>query len=183
MFRKASNIHLWPKRHHKTVPSRQIEIPFYRELDWQRGRGFGAREQGFGRSAIPFLRKYFIPTAKRVGAELLEIASPQIDEVESGRRNFKTVAMSCDDKLWVNSWLLVAWKRLQAKSFQQKLQSKSVVHEETFSRTILSIMWSIFWYQPNVAVSGNLGGKVPVVDNVLSSKQQVINLTASIDEN
>ena len=44
-------------------------------------------------------------------------------------------------------------------------------------------MSSIFWYQPNVAVSGNLGGKVPVVDNVLSSKQQVMNLTASIDQN
>ena len=40
-----------------------------------------------------------------------------------------------------------------------------------------------FWYQPFVAVSGNLGGKVPIVDDVLSSNEQEIYPTTSIDEN
>ena len=40
-----------------------------------------------------------------------------------------------------------------------------------------------FWYQPFVAVSGNLGGKVPVVDDVLSSHEQEIYPTTSLDEN
>ena len=34
-----------------------------------------------------------------------------------------------------------------------------------------------------MAVSGNLGGKVPIVDDVLSSHEQEIHLTTSLDEN
>ena len=40
-----------------------------------------------------------------------------------------------------------------------------------------------FRYQPLVAVSGNLGGKVPIVDHVLSSLEQKIYPTTSFDEN
>ena len=40
-----------------------------------------------------------------------------------------------------------------------------------------------FRYQPSVAVSGNIGGKVPVVDDVLSSHEQKIYPTTSLDEN
>ena len=43
-------------------------------------------------------------------------------------------------------------------------------------------MSSIFRYQSFVAVSGNLGGKVPVVDDVLSSHEQEIYLVTSRDE-
>ena len=44
-------------------------------------------------------------------------------------------------------------------------------------------MSSSFRYQPFVVVSGNLGGKVPVVDDVLSSYEQELYLTTSLDEN
>ena len=44
-------------------------------------------------------------------------------------------------------------------------------------------MSSNFRYQPFVAVSGNLGGKVPVVDDVLLSHEQEIYPTTSLDEN
>ena len=40
-----------------------------------------------------------------------------------------------------------------------------------------------FRYQPFVAVSGNLGWKVPIVDDVLSSHEQEIYPTTSLDEN
>ena len=40
-----------------------------------------------------------------------------------------------------------------------------------------------FRYPPFVALSGNLGGKVPIVDNVLSSLEQEIYPTTSLDEN
>ena len=40
-----------------------------------------------------------------------------------------------------------------------------------------------FQYQPFVAVSGNLGGKVPIVDDVLSSHEQDIYPTTSLNEN
>ena len=44
-------------------------------------------------------------------------------------------------------------------------------------------MSSNFRYQPFVTVSGNLGGQVPVIDDVLSSHEQEIYPTTSIDEN
>ena len=76
------------------VASRQLEIPYYRGVGRQRGRGFGALAQVIGRTAIPFLRKYIVPAAKRVGADLLEFAVPEVAEVVSGRKNFKTAANS-----------------------------------------------------------------------------------------
>ena len=43
-------------------------------------------------------------------------------------------------------------------------------------------MSSRFWNQNFVAVSGNLGRKVPVIDNVLSLHEKEINRNNSIDE-
>ena len=76
------------------VASREVEIPFYRGVGRQRGRGFCALAQVVGRTAVPFLRKYIVPAAKSVGADLLEFAVPEIAEVVSGRKNFKTAAKS-----------------------------------------------------------------------------------------
>ena len=80
------------------VASRQVEIPYYRAVGRQRGRGFGALAQVIGRTAIPFLRKYIVPAAKRVGADLLEFAAPEIGEVISGRKTFKSAAKSVGKK-------------------------------------------------------------------------------------
>ena len=76
------------------VASRQVEISFYRGVGGQRGRGFGALAQVILRTVIPFVRKYIVPGAKRVGADLLEFAVPEIAEVVNGRKNFKTAAKS-----------------------------------------------------------------------------------------
>ena len=79
------------------VASRQVEnpfYPFYRGFGRQRGRSFGALAQVIGRTAIQFLRKCIVPAAKRVNADLLEFAVPQIAEVVSGRMNIKTAAKS-----------------------------------------------------------------------------------------
>ena len=80
------------------VASRQVEIPYYRAVGRQRGRGFGSLAQVIGRTAIPFLRKYVVPAAKRIGADMLEFAVPEIAEVVSGRKNFKTAAKSVGKK-------------------------------------------------------------------------------------
>ena len=74
------------------VASREVEVPYYRGVGRQRGRGFDALAQVIGRTAIPFLRKYIVPAAKRAGADLLEFAVPEISEVVSGRMNIKTAA-------------------------------------------------------------------------------------------
>ena len=66
------------------VASRKIEITFYRGIGRQRGRGFGALAQVIKRTAILNLLKYIVPAAKSVGADLFEIAAPEIAEVVSG---------------------------------------------------------------------------------------------------
>ena len=94
IFKKASNIHFLSKRRYKMVASRQVELPFYRGVGRQRGRGFGAIAQVIGRTAIPFSRKYIVPAKERVGADLLDFAVPENAEVVSGRKNFKTAVKS-----------------------------------------------------------------------------------------
>ena len=69
------------------VASRQVEIPYYRAIGRQRGRSFGAVAQVIGRTANPFLRKYVVPAAKRIGADILEFAATEIGEVISGRKS------------------------------------------------------------------------------------------------
>ena len=76
------------------VASRQVEIPYYRAVGRQRGRGFGALAQVIGRTAIPFLRKNVVPAAKRIGGNMLGFAAPEIGEVFSGRNSFKSAAKS-----------------------------------------------------------------------------------------
>ena len=76
------------------VASRLIEIQFYRGVGRQRGPKFGALAKVIGRTAIPFLREYIVPAAKRVGAHLLDFAVPEIEEVVGGRKKIKAAAKS-----------------------------------------------------------------------------------------
>ena len=57
------------------------DLPYFRGYSRQRGRGFGALAQTIGRTAIPFLRRYVVRAAKRVGADLIELAAPEIGNV------------------------------------------------------------------------------------------------------
>ena len=81
------------------VASRQEEIPSYRAIGQQRGRGFDALAQVIGRFAIPFLRKNIVPAATHVGADLLQFAARENAEVVSGKYNFKTVLKIWEDTL------------------------------------------------------------------------------------
>ena len=76
------------------VASNTLELPYYKGIGRQRGRDFGALAQVIGRTAIPFLRKYIVPAAKRVGADLLEFAVPEVADVNSRKKIFKTAAKS-----------------------------------------------------------------------------------------
>ena len=73
------------------IASRQLEIPFCRGFGRQRGRGFGALVPVIERTALPFLRKYILRAAERVGSDLLEFTLPET-AVLSGSKKFKTAA-------------------------------------------------------------------------------------------
>ena len=95
------------------VASRQVEIPVYRSIGRQSGRGFGAIAQVIGRTAIPFLRKYIVPATK--GADLLEIAEPDFAQVVSGRRNTKTAAKSVGRQIFRKRLVSCSKKRTASR--------------------------------------------------------------------
>ena len=80
------------------VASRELELPYYRGVTRQRGRGFGALAQVIGRTAVPFVKKFIVPAARRVGADLLEYAVPEMAEVISGKKNLKSAVTSVGKK-------------------------------------------------------------------------------------
>ena len=49
------------------VAQNPLELPHYKGIGRQRGRGFGALAQIIGKTAISFLRKGIVPAAKRNG--------------------------------------------------------------------------------------------------------------------
>ena len=48
----------------------QAAMPYFAGTSRQRGRGIGTVLRTVGRVAIPILKKYFVPTAKRVALDL-----------------------------------------------------------------------------------------------------------------
>ena len=59
-------------------------------------------EEGLVRTAIPFIKKYIVPAAKRIGPDLFEIAAPEIGEVVSGRKNSKYLQKMLEQKQFEN---------------------------------------------------------------------------------
>ena len=76
-----------------------MDIAFYRGIGRQRGRGLGALAQVCGRTKFPYLHKYIVPDAKRVGADLLDLDVPEIADVVTGRKKFETAQRVWVDKL------------------------------------------------------------------------------------
>ena len=141
MYGKVSKIHFYHIRYYKMVASRQVEISYYRGVGRQKGRGFGALAQVIGRTAIPLLRKYVIPAAKRIGADMLEFPAPEVAEVISDRKSFKSAARSVG-KQTVKKQLGEgsAGGRevvIREESFQQNLLNNPVARDEIFLQTFL----------------------------------------------
>ena len=165
------------------VPSRQVEIPFCRGIGQQCGRGFSALAQVIGRAAIKFLRKNIVPAAKCVGVDLLEFAVSEIADAVSGRKFSRLLQRVWEVKLWENICVVMAGKKVQTESFQQICKTNQTVAKRHFHKHSSLIMSSNFRYQAFVAGSGNLGGRIPVDDDVLSSHEQELYPTTWHDEN
>ena len=55
----------------------------------QRGSGFGALAAGIGRVTLPLARRFILPTAKRIGRELLKQSVPEILDVVGSNKSSK----------------------------------------------------------------------------------------------
>ena len=119
------------------VVSREVELPYYRGVGRQRGRGFGALAQVIVRTAIPFLRKYIVPAAKRICADMLEFAVPEIADVVSGKKNLKSAAKNVGRQTLKKQLGSGARKRSAAVSFHPNLVNEAVGHAKSFLVTLL----------------------------------------------
>ena len=164
------------------VASRQVEIPFFRRIGWQRGRGFGALAQVNGRTAIHFLRKIIVPDVNGAGVDLLEIAMPEVADIVSDRKNFKTAAdnmgrQTLRRQLGSGSRKKTTSRIIPTKSVRQSSRSRT----DNFTNFWIILLANVR-YQHFVAVSGNFGGKVPVVVDVLSSHERELCPSTSFEE-
>ena len=154
------------------VASRQVEIPYYRAVGRQKGRGFGALGQVIGRTAIPFLRKYVVPVAKRIGADMLEFAAPEIGEVISGRKSSKSPAKSVGKQ--------TLKKKLGSGSKQRIIIPTKSTKQSSRSRRDIFANISRWSCQTTIFGTNLLWqcletlGEVPIADDVLSSHEQEI---------
>ena len=80
------------------VAQSSAKFPIFRGHARQRGRGFGALAQTHGRTTISFIKKFIVPAAKRIGADLFEIAAQEIGEVVSGQKKLKKFAKDVETK-------------------------------------------------------------------------------------
>ena len=111
------------------VASREVELPYYKGVGRQRGRGFGVLAQGIGRTAILFLKKCVVPAARRIGADMLGFAVPEIADVVSGKQNFKATAknvgrQTLKKQLGGGSRKRSASKVIQSKSKKRNSRSR-----------------------------------------------------------
>ena len=116
------------------VAQSSANFPIFRGHARQRGRGFGALAQTLGRTAIPFIKKYIVPAAKRIGADLFEIAAPEIGEVVSGQKNSKRLQKMLEQKQFKNSWVVEKRNPSLEKEepFLKRVVQKSVALAKTF---------------------------------------------------
>ena len=109
---------------------------------------------------------------------------PEIEEVVSDRKNIKTAAKSVGRQTVRKQLGSGSRKRTASRVIPTKFsKTNQSVANRHFHKQFSLIMSSNFRYQPFVAVFGNLGGNVPVVDEVLSFHEQEIYPTTSLDEN
>ena len=64
-------------------------LPHFSGHYGQRGSGFGALAAGIGRVALTLARRFILPTAKRIGKELLKQSVPEILDVVGSKKSPK----------------------------------------------------------------------------------------------
>ena len=115
------------------VAQNSADFPIFRGHARQQGRGFGALAQTLGRTAIPFIKKNIVPAAKRYGADLFEIAAPEIGEVV---KKLKTFAKNVGTKQFGNNWEVekrnLSVEQLEPDPFLEKVDRKTVALAKTF---------------------------------------------------
>ena len=74
------------------VASREVELPFTKEWEDNEDGGMALSLKLLGELLFFFLKKYVVPAARRIDADMLGCALTEISEVVSVKQNFKAAA-------------------------------------------------------------------------------------------
>ena len=135
----------------------------------------------FWKNHNSILRKKHSLSCKTRDCWLVEISLQWFLEVAKSSRRQQE---AWQDKVWDNGWVVVeknGWKQSNSNKICKTNQWVAKVAKSVQNFSV--IMLKNFHYRLFVAVSGNQGGKVPVLDDVLLYHEREISLTISLDEN
>ena len=114
-------------------------MPYFSRHYRQRGSGFGALAAGIGRVALPLSRRFILPTAKRIGKELLKQSVPEILDVvgskKSPKQAFKNIISKTVKKQTGGSRRNTSPRRTSIRVMPQKAINKR--KKKPFQRTEL----------------------------------------------
>ena len=162
------------------VSSRQLKIPLNRGIGHHSGGCFGALAQVIGRTAVLFLRNMSPQLQNAWMLTCSKLLCQELQMLLVVENFLKQLQRLCEDKPRENTRVVVAEKRLQAKSFQESLRNKP---REMFSLTFSLMMSNHFRYQRFVAVSGKQRKKDPLVDAVLWPHHLEKSPSTSLEDN
>ena len=72
---------------HSYYANQATSLPHFSGHYRQRGIGFGALAAGIGRVPLPLALRFILPTAKRIGKELLKQSVPEILDVVGNKKS------------------------------------------------------------------------------------------------
>ena len=123
----------------------------------------------------PFLCTDIISAEERVSVDLLKGAASEIAEVVSGGKNFRTAAKTVERQTLIKQLVSGSRKKSACRTIPTKTaKTNQWVARIYFHKHFSLFMSKNFRYHPFVEVSGNFAGKVPVVDDVLSSHEKKV---------
>ena len=120
----------------KAYYRQQAVLPHYSSYSRQRGSGFGALVAGIGRVALPFVRKFLLPAAKKVGRDLLIDSIPELVDVVSKRKTPKAAAKEALRKT-VNRQLGQGGRgrvKYQKTNLKRRRKTRSVIRRRNFPK-------------------------------------------------
>lgn len=103
----------------------QDQQNFFAGAPRQRGFGFGAVATKFGRAALPVLKKYIWPAAKRIGADFARQIAPELGDIIEGKTTPKRAVKRAASRTARNQVAAVTKKRKIISSETNSRNSRS----------------------------------------------------------
>ena len=115
-------------------------LPHFSGYYRQRGSGFGALAAGIGRVALPLARRLILPTAKRIGKELLKQSVPELLDVVSSKKSPKqafknTISNTVKKQTGGSRKRTLRQRRLRSRSKSSSKKSAAVTKRKNIIST------------------------------------------------